>query len=134
MSDGTQRNLETMRRFYAEAAAGNRAAVDAMLADDLVISEGGSLPYGGQYHGRAALRALSAKVAAHYGGMKLDIHEICAGGDWVLTLLDIVPAGKDERVSLVEASRFDAEGRIAEIKPFYFDHDQVARLGVAGSR
>jgi hypothetical protein len=62
--------------------------------------------------------------------MSLDIHEICAAGDWVLTLLDIVPAGKDEHVALVEASRFDAAGKIVEINPFYFDHDQVKRLGV----
>ena len=126
------RNRESTRLFYERAAAGDRAAVTGMLSDELVITEGSSLPYAGIYAGKEALPALSSKVAAHYGGMSLDIHEIGAAGDWVFTLLDILPAGKDERVALVEASRFDEAGKIVEIKPFYFDHDQVKRLGVNG--
>jgi ketosteroid isomerase-like protein len=129
-SEKEARNFEATRRLYELSAAGDRAGVAELLSDDLVITEGASLPYAGTYTGKAALPALSAKVAAHYGGMTLDIHEICAHGDWVLTLLDIVPAGKAERVALVEASRFDEAGKIVEIKPFYFDHDQVKRLGV----
>ena len=125
-----QRNLQAMKDFYAAAAAGKSSVVQAMLSDNLVITEGSSLPYAGEYTGKDALRTISKKVSAYYGGMTLDIHEYCAGGDWVMTLLDIRPAGKDDRIPLVEASRFDQDGKIVEIKPFYFDHDLVKRLGV----
>jgi ketosteroid isomerase-like protein len=127
-----QSNLAAMRALYAEAAAGNRAAVDAMLSDDLVITEADTLPYAGIYRGRGALGALSAIVHDYYGGMTLDIHAMTTGGDWVVTLLDILPANRPDRISLAEATRF-RDGKIVEIKPYYFDTDQVRRLGVAGA-
>lgn len=123
-----QSNLEAMRAFYAEAAAGNGAAVDAMLSDDLIITEADTLPYAGVYKGRDALGTLSAIVSGYYGGMTLDIHAMTTGDDWVVTLLDILPANRAERVSLAEATRFK-DGKIVEIKPYYFDTDHVRRLG-----
>jgi ketosteroid isomerase-like protein len=125
-----QRNLEIMRALYADAAAGNMAAVDAVLSDDLVITEAATLPYAGVYTGRGALGTLSALVSGYYGGMTLDIHAMTTGGDWVVTLLDILPANRPDRISLAEASRFK-DGKVVEIKPYYFDTDQVGRLAAA---
>ena len=125
-----QRNLEIMRMVYAEAAAGNRAAVDAVLSDDLVITEADSLPYAGVYSGRNALSLLSAKVSDYYGGMTLDIHAMTTGGDWVVTLLDIRPANRADRIPLAVATWFKV-GKIVEMKTFYFDSDLVGRLEAA---
>lgn len=125
-----ERNRELTRRFYAAAAKADMATMTETLSDKLVIVEGDSLPFAGSYRGKDALMKLANIVHAHFGGMSLQLHEVGASGDWTFALLDICPSGRAERVSLVETARYDADGKMVEIRPFYFDHDQVRRFGV----
>jgi ketosteroid isomerase-like protein len=60
-SEKQDRNRESTTLLYERAAAGDRPGVAELLSDELVITEGASLPYAGTYTGKEALPALSSR-------------------------------------------------------------------------
>jgi predicted SnoaL-like aldol condensation-catalyzing enzyme len=125
MPSKEERNLATVKALYEATGAGNWAAAEAYLTDDFFITEAHGLPYAGVYRGRTALQDLFNVVMPILGAEKLDILEHTAGGDYAVTLLDIVCGSRpDQKISLAEMYRF-RDGKICEIKPYYFDPGQV---------
>jgi limonene-1,2-epoxide hydrolase len=79
------------------------------------------LPFAGVYRGPGALQKLFEIVMASAGVVGLDIHEITAGGDRVVALLDLLLEGTPPvRVPLAETFRF-RDGKVCEIRPYYYD-------------
>lgn len=123
MTDQEDHLIELTQRLYTLTGAGDWDAVADMLTDDFFVTEAPGLPYEGVYRGRNALRELFETVMGMMDATGLDIHQMTAGGDWVIVLLDIVArdeAGGELRLSLAEAIRFRGD-RVCEIKPYYFD-------------
>ncbi|SFS09518.1 nuclear transport factor 2 family protein [Sphingomonas jatrophae] len=128
-----ERNLEETRKLYALCAAGDWPAVRDMLCDDFFATEAPGLPFEGVYAGRNGLRQLFEKVMGMMPVAGLDHVQMTAGGDWVIVLVEML--ARDEagefRIPLAEATRF-RDGKVAEIKPYYFDPALVHRAVAAG--
>ena len=129
-----ERNLKETEKLYVTCAAGDWAAVREMLADDFFATEAPGLPYEGVYTGKDGLRRLYEKVMAMMPVEGLDLIQMTAGGDWVIVLVEMKARDADGefRIPLAEGTRF-ADGKVAEIKPYYFDPALVHRAVAAGT-
>lgn len=120
-----------VQSVYAHAGAGEWERCAAHLSDDLVIHEAASLPYAGEFRGRHALRDLHAQVMAHWADPRIDFHAMTAGDGHVVSLvtfhLTSKVTGKHTAMPLAEVFRL-ADGKVTEIRPFYFDSAVVAAL------
>lgn len=119
-----ERNLATAAALYVATGSGDWAAAERMLSDDLFITEADTLPFGGTYRGRGALRELYNKVIPMLGNAEISVKGITAGGDYVIYILELVPPGRPA-IPLVELFRFGPDGKVAEIRPYYFNSDHV---------
>lgn len=123
MTDQEQANLAATVRLYEITGRADWEAAAEMLTDDFFVTEAPGLPYEGVFRGRNALRELYIRVMGMMDVTGLDIHQMTVGGDWVVVLLDIVARdtdGGELRLPLAEATRF-RDGKVCEIKPYYFD-------------
>lgn len=106
-------------KLYDATGAGDWDAAEAMLTDDLVITEAPGLPMEGTYRGRGALQELYVRVFSTLNVAGLDRIQTLTGGDYAITLLRMrFPGGGS--AELCELFRF-RDGKCCEIKPFYFD-------------
>ena len=133
MTDQEQRNLAATVKLYDCTGRADWDAAAEMLTDDLFITEAPGLPYEGIYRGRNALHDLFLKVMASMDVTGLDVQQMAAGDDWVIVLLDIVArdeVGAELRIPLAEGARY-RDGKVCEIKPYYFDPALVHRAVAA---
>ncbi|MFL6605837.1 MAG: nuclear transport factor 2 family protein [Steroidobacteraceae bacterium] len=115
-----ERNLKTVEALYAATGQGDWSTAESMLTEDFFVTEAGTTPFAGVYRGRKALHDLFKEVMAT-GVTGLDIQQSTAGGDTVVVLLELVLGGPPEvRVPLAEVFRL-RDGKVCEIKPYYFD-------------
>jgi SnoaL-like domain len=128
MASKEERNLATVKALYEATGRGDWTAAEALLTDDFFVTEAQGLPYAGVYRGRGALHELFNIVMPILGAEGLEIHEHTVGGDHAVTLLDIIAGG--QRISLAEMYRF-RDGKVCEIKPYYFDPNQVTSVARA---
>jgi ketosteroid isomerase-like protein len=133
----TQSSTEIVTDFYhavgAQDADALAAAIDANFAEDAAIEWPASLPHGGRIEGARTLRKMFAGIAnpdapAGVTNLKLvralgDSADVAA---WI-TFDWKHPDGTIAPNSAVEMWRFDADGKAAEIRAFYWDTDAIAR-------
>jgi len=121
------RNREIVLALYKATGRGDWAKAATLMTDDMLIREAESLPFAGTYRGVQGLRDLFATVQSTLGIERIDMHQVTAGGDWVVVLLDLVLAGTPPvRAPLAEAFRLQ-DGKVCEIVPYYFDTSVVAK-------
>src|SRR6267378_146534 len=119
-------NLQLVQALFNATGKGDWAAAESMLTSDFSVTEAGTLPFAGTYHGRGALQELFTLVMSAAGVTGLDIEQLTAGGDRVVALLEMVLGGPPEvRVPLAETFRV-RDGKVCEIRPYYFDPRPVA--------
>lgn len=107
--------------LYAATGSADWDRAAAMLTDDFVAVEADNLPMAGSYHGRHGLRDLYVKVMGLMDVAGFERIQTTVGGDHAVTILSIRfadPALKP--AELCEMFRF-RDGKVCEIKPFYFD-------------
>ncbi|MFQ3595592.1 MAG: nuclear transport factor 2 family protein [Sphingomonadaceae bacterium] len=129
MTDDDTRNLATARRLYEAAGRGDWEAAERELHDDLVIHEAESLPYAGAYRGKDALRRLVGMVLGHWPNAGLERLGMAAGDGRVVVFFRMridAPAGPLVH-EIVEVNEF-RDGKVAVIKPFYWDAGFMAKL------
>lgn len=114
------------QRLYQLALTGDFKAAESLLTDDFVIYEASTLPFAGTYRGKGALQELFVKVGGMLKLKDLKFRGVMTSGEDVAVLIDLIAdrGGQDERISIVEIARFRG-ALICELKPFYFDSDQV---------
>jgi ketosteroid isomerase-like protein len=116
-----ERNIKYVRDLFAATGGGDWKTAESMLTADFLVTEADTLPFAGVYRGPGALQKLFEIVMASSGVVGLDIHEITAGGDRAVALLDLLLEGTPPlRVPLAESFRF-RDGKICEIRPYYYD-------------
>ena len=109
-------NAEVARRAYDAFLSGDMAAMSSLMTDDVVWHSPGNNPLSGTYRGREEVFGLFAKLAGLLDGpMNMDIHNILASDDHVVSLISTVAARGDKRlegrnVHIMHIS----DGRIAE--------------------
>ncbi|MFV3077206.1 nuclear transport factor 2 family protein [Niveispirillum fermenti] len=124
-TDAAARNLATAEALYAATATGDWPLAETMLCEDLVITEAQTLPFAGTYSGKGALRTLYAKVlGTSLGQATIAVKNRMAAGNHVVYLLQLVPP-VGEPLDLVEVFHFAEDGRVAAIKPYYYDSAAV---------
>ena len=120
------KNRQLVEALFDATGKGDWAAAESMLTSDFAVTGAATLPFAGTYHGRGALRELFTVVVSAAGVTRLDIQKITAGGDRVVALLEMVLGGPPEvRVALAQTFRV-RDGKVCEIRPYYFDPRPVA--------
>ena len=123
--------IEATRTMYEHAARGEWSAVAAFMAEDFVIHEPSSLPYGGEWRGRDALQHLFAKVMGFWKDPLVEWVDLIGGEEHVTALLRFsmtVPHTGELIVQRVcEVTRFNKHGKMAEMRIHYFDTAEMAR-------
>jgi ketosteroid isomerase-like protein len=120
------KNRQLVEALFDATGKGDWAAAESMLTSDFTVTEAATLPFAGTYHGRRALQELFTFVMSAAGVTRLDIQKVTAGGDRVVALLEMVLGGPPEvRVALAQTFRV-RDGKVCEIRPYYFDPRPVA--------
>jgi ketosteroid isomerase-like protein len=119
-----------VRTLYARAGSGDWDGAEELLSPDLVIHEPPSLPFGGDWTGRDALRRLFARVMGIWESPQVEIESIVGDDVHVVALLRFTMTSKAKgrtftqpvaEVSVIE------DGVIREMRIHYFDTAEVAR-------
>lgn len=123
--------LDASKAMYAEVARGNWDAVADFMADDFVIYEPESLPYGGEWRGRDALQRLYAHVMGYWDDPVVQWQELVGGESHAVALLHFTvtarASGKRFETHIAEVTKFDEAGKMASMRIHYFD--TAAMLG-----
>lgn len=122
--------VEAVRAVFAHAGKGEWDELEAHFSDDLVIHEPASLPYGGEWHGRDALRRLYATVMGYWEDPEVVVDAIVDGEEWAVAILRFTMTSKvtGERFTqfVSEATRV-ADGKVVEMRIHYFDTAELVR-------
>jgi len=110
---------------------GNLDAFCDYFDDETVMHEATSLPYGGTYKGREAIKAGIQNVFGYFSAFGYDVHQITSGGDYVIAYgtfsATSAKSGKSVSFPLAEVWKI-VDGRVKLVEPVYFDTKAVADL------
>ena len=124
--------LESTKAMYECVARGNWSAVATFMADDLVIHEPATLPYGGQWRGRDALQRLFKSVMGFWDDPQVEWIDMVGGETRVVALLQFTMTARTsgQRFSqrVAEVTTFNADGLMSEMHIHYFDTGEMARM------
>lgn len=131
MGDSEAANIAVVKRFYQYLADGDRDGAYAnIMADDCVLHEASTLPYGGIYHGRERMKAVLSEVVAGFDEFEVDLLNYLAGGDEVVVHLNIRGVGRASRkpfdTRIMELWRI-RDGKAVELRPFVYEAASIAR-------
>jgi ketosteroid isomerase-like protein len=88
MEEQEAANVVVVKQFYAYLANGDRDGAYAhCMADDCVLHEAASLPYGGVYAGRDLMKSTLSGVTGSFDNFTYEIPNYLAGGDEVVVHL-----------------------------------------------
>jgi uncharacterized protein len=131
--------VAVLQRFYAAeqryVASGDERDFSAMAAEvhpDITVHSAPSLPYGGEWRGVERLRAFVAAFADAWSELDVEDVQVLDGGDELVMVALTMKAtsratGKQMSMPLTQTVRL-RDGLIAEIRPFYWDTDEVSRV------
>ena len=123
--------LEATRRMYEHAARGEWDEVAQFMADDFVIHEPATLPYGGRWEGRDALQRLFAHVMGFWKDPEVEWIDLTASDSHAVALLALTVTapvtGHRFTHRVCEVTRFRPDGKMAEMHIHYFDTGEIAR-------
>jgi ketosteroid isomerase-like protein len=117
------RTRVAVERFYDGMLTADLDAVEAVLHPDVVVSEPGSLPYGGDHVGADAVVKLLGLLCA---GIALDDvrrGDVLVRGERAAAFLEVpftLAGGTSQFLPVVETFLV-REGLITQIRPYYFD-------------
>lgn len=117
--------LETIQASYeAMLGRGDLEGFLSFFADDGVLLEADSLPYGGRFVGIDAIRGALIKVIETYSAFSFKPDVFTTSGEWVIAygMFEVTARATGKQVSfpLAEASRV-VDGKIKLIHPVYSD-------------
>ena len=124
--DIEERNRLTVLALYEACGSGDWTKAATLMTEDILITEAPTLPFSGEFRGVEAMRELFGKVHST-GVIGTQLHQVTAGGDWVVVLVDLLLAGDPPvRCPLAEAFRLQG-GKVCEIVPYYFNADLMVQ-------
>jgi len=122
---------EATRMMYGHAASGEWDKVATFMAEDFVIHEPAGLPYGGEWRGPDALQRLFAHIMGFWQEPVVEWVDLVGNDKHVVALLrfSMTVPGTGERIvqRVAEVTRFDAQGKMAEMHIHYFDTAAMAQ-------
>lgn len=129
--------LEASRAMYDHVSRAEWDAVAGFMAEDFVIFEPSTLPYGGEWRGRDALQRLYARVMGYWIDPQVAWLELVGGERHAVALLHLTVTAPDSgrRFSqhIAEATAFAEDGLMQSMRIHYFDTGEMARQIAAGA-
>lgn len=123
--------LEASKTMYDHISRGEWDRVPAFMAEDFVIHEPSSLPYGGEWRGRDALQRLYAHVMAYWREPAVEWVDLVGGDRHVIALLHFTmtapDSGKRFAQHIAEVTSFADDGLMQSMRIHYFDTGEMAR-------
>jgi len=123
-------SVALIRSLYDRAHVGDWDGVETLLSDDLVIHEAASLPFGGEYRGRDALRRLYGIVMGYWDKPMVEIYKIVGDDTHVVALMNFTMTSKITgdtfTQKMAEVSTVE-DGLVTEMRIHYYDTAEVAR-------
>lgn len=119
-----------IENLYALTGQGKWDEVEAQLTDDFSIIEAESLPYGGEWNGKDALKKLYTHVFQFWDDPSLEIEDITISENQAIGLLTIHATSRHngDRLAMKVAEVFHLRGnKISGITPYYFDTVAIAK-------
>lgn len=110
--------------LYDLTAQGKWDEAEAMLTDDFRIVEADSLPFGGVYEGKGALRELYAKVFGFWEDPVLDFTDLTISDKHAISIMTIHATSRHngERLALPLCEVFHLRGeQFCGITPYYYN-------------
>ncbi len=124
---------ECVATFYGLFAAGDMAAVDAMIHPEFRAEEAAGLPYAGLYEGLAGWHRLIGAVTATYSEFSPQVDYLMTddSGLRVAAMVRLTfrsaATGRSGETSLMEIWEVQ-DGLISAVRPYYWDTHAVRRL------
>ena len=113
--------LDLVRQHYALNFAGDHAAARELLTDDFEITIPAFMPFGGTYTGKDAFKQLIPIVVAALAVEKIEHVATTIGDGYAMELVEFTLDGHDgPPLPVAEVLRF-RDGKICEIRPYYYD-------------
>lgn len=104
-----------------------RGDLEEFLVDfdeETEMVEAASLPYGGTWTGRDAIRAAIKNVFGYWRDFSYEVHQITEGGDWVIAYgtfsATSTSTGRSVSMPLAESWRI-VDGKVRFLFPLYSD-------------
>lgn len=122
-------SVALLTKLYGHAHVGDWAAVETMLSDELVIHEAESLPFGGAYRGKRALRDLYATVMGYWDNPSVDVYSIVGDDTHVVALMNFSMTSKTSgRTILQKMAEVSTvrDGLVVDMRIHYYDTALVA--------
>lgn len=124
--------LEATKAMYDHLAQGDWDAVADFMAEDFVIHEPPTLPYGGDWKGRDALQRLFHHVMGFWDDPEVEWIDLAGGTNHAVALLRMSATARATGTrftqQVAEVTRFGADGKMAEMHIHYFDAGEIARI------
>ena len=116
--------VECMQKVYALMRAGEWDEVEKYVADDFILYEPESLPYGGEWTGKDVFRRLFPVVMQTFDDPLVEPVEMSGGAEWANYIIHFSGTSKATGVRstyrVVESARV-ADGKMQEMYLHYFD-------------
>jgi len=120
---------QVLSSVYQRMSQGDWDGVFELLADDFVVVEPESLPYGGLWEGKDALQRLYPAVMAHFDDPAPVIKEVIGGEQWCAVIVDFTVTSKKTgnrfTQTVSEVGRV-VDGKLVELQIHYFDTAALA--------
>ncbi|WP_067791748.1 nuclear transport factor 2 family protein [Nocardia amikacinitolerans] len=117
---------------YFAAGGPGRASFTTLapfFAEDVVLYQAEGMPYGGIWRGHAGLERFFATMAAVWEVFELVDQQFLATGETAVVHTEVRAraraTGRELRFPILQTLRVE-DGRITEIRPFYWDTKEIA--------
>ena len=126
----SQSNKEKVQAMFDAMAAGDFELMQSYLHPDVIVTEAESLPYHGIHKGPDAYIQLVHTVVGTWDDLQLSVQAMAEAGDMVMVVSEF--AGKNKlgvafNMPMTEVFYF-TDGKISEVRPYYFDTHKLAEL------
>ena len=123
-------NKEKVQAMFDAMAAGDFERMKSYLHPDVFVTEAECLPYPGVHRGPDAYIRLVHKVVNTWDDLQLSVDAMAEVGDMVMVVSEF--AGKNKAgvafvMPMTEVFHFK-DGKISEVRPYYFDTHKLAEL------
>jgi ketosteroid isomerase-like protein len=129
-----QKNIDTVRTALDNARANKLEAAKPFFADDFILYEADGLPFGGEYRGWDGYVDILMRLRAFFkaGERRQDDRSFIPYGDDKVIIhftVDGYVAKNERHVRMPVLALWELkDGKIARIRPFFFDTKKIADL------
>ncbi len=117
-------NKDIVLAFLDASRRGDEEVMKGLLDPDVEVIEADSLPYGGVSKGADGFLKLIRRVFKTWENTEVSVHQVLAEGDHVVLLAEMSGRGRESgkafSMPIAEVWRLQ-DGKIREVRPFYFD-------------